>query len=299
VAWEDAVSVSVHGRPFDNLRKVLGRAAKIGVLTDRCCSAAAICRWLVEAEVEEYEVVVLENLGAASERLRRGRPAALLDETFAPLNVVLLLRRADWTLPPRLERSPLGTPEEAFEHRRTGDGLITKTEVRAVTLARLQPLPTDIGWDLGAGSGAVSIEWARLLTDGLVYAVERDTASYERLQRNLRRHRAYNVVPVRGEAPACLTELPDADGVFVGGSGGHLEALVRLALTRLRPGGRLVANFVLLEHVHDFLQMTRALGLEPDLVWLSAARGRPLVGKTMLEPLTPVAIVSVSQGGRP
>jgi precorrin-6Y C5,15-methyltransferase (decarboxylating) len=131
----------------------------------------------------------------------------------------------------------------------------------------------------------------------MVYAVERDAASYERLQRNLRHHRAYNVVPVLGEAPACLTELPDADGVFIGGSGGRLEALVRLALARLRPAGRLVANFVLLEHVYEFLQVTRSLGLEPDLVWLSAARGRPLVGKTMLEPLTPVAIVSVTQGG--
>jgi precorrin-6Y C5,15-methyltransferase (decarboxylating) len=297
VAWDDAVWASVHGRPFDNLRKVLGRAAKIGVLTDRCCSAEAICRWLVDANVEEYEVVVLENLGAATERLTRGKPEALLGETFAPLNVVLLLRRADWSLPPRGERSPLGAPETAFEHRRTGDGLITKAEVRAVTLARLQPVPTDIGWDLGAGSGAVSIEWARLLTDGLVYAVERDPASYARLQGNVRRHRAYNVVPVSGEAPDCVAQLPDPDGVFIGGSGGHLDGLVRLALSRLRPGGRLVANFILLEHIHDFLQLARALGHEPEIVWLSVARGRPLVGKTMLEPLTPVAIVSVSQTG--
>jgi precorrin-6B C5,15-methyltransferase / cobalt-precorrin-6B C5,C15-methyltransferase len=296
VSWDDATWVSVHGRPFEHLRKVLGRAAKIGVLTDTCCSAEAICRWLVEHEVEEYEVAVLENLGSEAERLLRGQPSALLAETFAQLNVVLLLRRSDWSLPPRSERSLLGTPESTFEHRRTGDGLITKAEIRAVTLARLQPLPTDIAWDIGAGSGAVAIEWARLLRDGMVYAVERDAQRYERLQANLRRHRAYNVVPVLGEAPTCLRELPDPDGVFLGGSGGHLPTLLHQACSRLRPGGRLVANFVLLEHVHEAQQTAKALGLDADLVWLSVARGKSLAGKTMLEPLTPVAIVRMTQG---
>jgi precorrin-6B C5,15-methyltransferase / cobalt-precorrin-6B C5,C15-methyltransferase len=298
IPWDDATWVSVHGRPFDQLRKALGRAAKIGVLTDPCCSAEAICRWLVEHGVEEYEVAVLENLGSDAERLVRGRPSALLAETFARLNVVLLLRRVDWELPPRQERSLLGTPEQAFEHRRTGDGLITKAEIRAVTLARLQPLPTDIAWDIGAGSGAVAIEWGRLLQDGMVYAVERDAERYERLQANVRQHRAYNVVPVLGEAPECFAELPDPDGVFIGGSGGHLPALLRQACSRLRPSGRLVANFVLLEHIHETQHTARELGLDVDLVWLSVARGRPLAGKTMLEPLTPVAIVRMTQGER-
>jgi precorrin-6B C5,15-methyltransferase / cobalt-precorrin-6B C5,C15-methyltransferase len=298
ISWEDATWVSVHGRPFDQLRKVLGRSAKIGVLTDACCSAEAICRWLVEYGVEEYEVAVLENLGSDAERVVRGQPAALHTETFAPLNVVLLLRRADWQLPSRQERALLGTPEQTFEHRRTGDGLITKAEIRAVTLARLQPLPTDIAWDIGAGSGAVAIEWGRLLQHGMVYAVERDADRYERLQANVRRHRAYNVVPVLGEAPACLAELPDPDGVFIGGSGGQLPALLRQACSRLRPAGRLVANFVLLEHVHEAQHTAHALGLLADLVWLSVARGRPLAGKTMLEPLTPVAIVRMTQGER-
>jgi precorrin-6Y C5,15-methyltransferase (decarboxylating) len=299
VSWDDATWVSVHGRPFECLRKVLGRAAKIGVLTDQCCSAEAICRWLVEHGVEEYEVAVLENLGSDVERVVRGRPSVLLAETFAQLNVVLLLRRSDWKLPPRQERSLLGTPEESFEHRRTGDGLITKAEIRAVTLARLQPLATDIAWDVGAGSGAVAIEWGRLLQDGMVYAVERDAERYERLQANVWRHRAHNVVPVLGEAPACLADLPDPDGIFIGGSGGHLPALLRQACSRLRPGGRLVANFVLLEHVHEAQHTAHLLGLDADLIWLSVARGRPLAGKTMLEPLTPVAIVRVTQGEHP
>jgi precorrin-6Y C5,15-methyltransferase (decarboxylating) len=299
VSWDDATWVSLHGRPFESLRKVLGRAAKIGVLTDTCCSAEAICRWLVDAGVEEYEVAVLENLGSATERLVRGQPSALLGETFAPLNVVLLLRRLDWKAPPRQACSLLGTPEPAFEHRRTGDGLITKAEVRAVTLARLQPLPTDTAWDIGAGSGAVAIEWSHLLSAGLVYAVERDAERYTRLQANVRRHRAYNVVPVLGEAPACLAELPDPDGIFLGGSGGHLPALLEQAYRRLRPGGHVVANFVLLEHVHEAQQVAKALGLDSDIVWLSVARGRPLAGKTMLEPLTPVAIVRMTREEQP
>jgi precorrin-6B C5,15-methyltransferase / cobalt-precorrin-6B C5,C15-methyltransferase len=294
IPWEDAAWVSVHARPFDNLRKVLGRFAKIGVLTDSCQSAEAICLWLVESGIDEYEVAILENLGSADERLIRGRPEMLLGQTFASLNVVLLLRRFDWILPPRSERALLGTPEEVFDHRRTGEGMITKAEVRAVTLARLQPLPTDVVWDIGAGSGAVSVEWGRLLTHGVVYAIERDMEMFAHLQANVRRHRAYNVIPIRGEAPACLAELPDPDAIFIGGSGGRLGAIVCTALSRLRPGGRLVANFILLEHVHEAQQLAKAQGLAADLVWLSAARSKSLAGKTSLEPLTPIAIMSIT-----
>ena len=294
IPWEDAAWVSVHARPFDNLRKVLGRYAKVGVLTDSCQTAEAICRWLADAQIDEYEVAVLENLGAADERLTRGRPEALLGRTFAPLNVVLLVRRSDWITPPRTAGALLGTPENAFDHRRTGEGMITKAEVRAVTLARLRPLPTDVVWDVGAGSGAVSVEWGRLLTRGIVYAVERDAETFAQLQANVRRHRSYNVVPIHGEAPACLAELPDPEGVFIGGSGGHLGAILREALHRLRPGGRLVANFILLEHLHEAQQLAKTLGVAADLVWLSAARGKSLAGRTALEPLTPIAILSIT-----
>jgi len=171
--------------------------------------------------------------------------------------------------------------------------------VRAVTLARLQPLPTDVVWDIGAGSGAVSVEWGRLLTHGVVYAIERDVEMFAHLQANVRRHRAYNVTPIRGEAPACLAELPDPDAIFIGGSGGKLGAIVRTALSRLRPGGRLVANFILLEHVHEAQQLAKAQGLAADLVWLSAARSKSLAGKTSLEPLTPIAILSITPASPP
>jgi precorrin-6Y C5,15-methyltransferase (decarboxylating) len=292
--WEDAVWVSIHARPFENLRQVLGRHATIGVLTDSCQTAEAICRWLVETQIDEYDVAVLENLGAANERLSQGRPQALLGQTFAPLNVVLLVRRADWVSPPRATSALLGTPESAFDHRRTGDGMITKAEVRAVTLARLQPLSTDVAWDIGAGSGAVSVEWGRLLSHGMVYAVEREVETFARLQTNVHDHRAYNVMPIHAEAPACMADLPDPDGVFIGGSGGQLGAILSAVLKRLRPGGRVVANFILLEHVHEAQQWAKAHGLEADLVWLSAARSKALAGMTSLEPLTPVAILSIT-----
>ncbi len=298
VPWEDAAWVSLHARPFEQLRKVLGRFAKIGVLTDGCQTPEAICRWLVDAGVDEYEIAVLENLGSPEERLVRGRPETLLGETFAPLNVVLLLRRPDWPMPPRAERALLGNPEDAFDHRRTGEGLITKAEVRAVTLARLQPLSTDVVWDIGAGSGAVSVEWGRLLTHGLVYAVEREPDAYTRLQANLRRHVAYNVIPIQDEAPQCLGKLPDPDGIFIGGSGGHLAAILQESLSRLRPGGRLVANFILLEHIYEAQQLTKAMGLVADMVWLSVARAKALAGMTSWEPLTPIAILSVIRGER-
>jgi precorrin-6B C5,15-methyltransferase / cobalt-precorrin-6B C5,C15-methyltransferase len=297
--WEDAVWVSIHARPFENLRRVLGRYATIGVLTDGSQTPEAICHWLVEARIDEYDVAVLENLGTADERLSQGRPEALLGQHFAPLNVVLLVRRNEWASPPRATSALLGTPESAFDHRRTGEGMITKAEVRAVTLARLQPLPTDVAWDIGAGSGAVSVEWGRLLSRGMVYAVERDVQTFVRLQTNVHDHRAYNVVPIHAEAPACMADLPDPDGVFIGGSGGQLTAILSTVLKRLRPGGRVVANFILLEHVHEAQQWAKSHGVEVDLVWLSIARSKVLAGMTSLEPLTPMAILSITPAARP
>ena len=91
-----------------------------------------------------------------------------------------------------------------------------------------------------------------------------------------------------------MAELPDPDGVFIGGSGGQLAAILSAALKRLRPGGRVVANFILLEHVHEAQQWAKAHGLESDLVWLSVARSKPLAGMTSLEPLTPIAILSIT-----
>jgi precorrin-6Y C5,15-methyltransferase (decarboxylating) len=156
-----------------------------------------------------------------------------------------------------------GGPEHEFAHR---DGMITKSEVRAVALGKLQLPRTGVLWDVGAGSGSVAIEAARLCPGLRVVAVERDNESADRIEANARVHSVV-VDVVRGTAPGALARLPDPDRIFIGGGG--LDAL-DAALHRLRPGGVVVASYALLDRAVVGWQR---LG---NIVEVTISRGAPV-----------------------
>jgi precorrin-6Y C5,15-methyltransferase (decarboxylating) len=180
-------------------------------------------------------------------------------------------------------------PEAVYAHR---DGQITKAEVRAVSLSKLRLRPGAVLWDVGAGCGSVSLEAAALLVGGRVYAVERDPAQLGYLQANAAARPMPALAIVAGEAPAALAGLPDPDAVFLGGSGGRLEAVLAHVAARLRPGGRLVANFATLEHLHLATSWLNAQGWAMDLVQLAVARADDLAGLTHLVALNPVFVLT-------
>lgn len=290
LAWHDAALLSAHGRPLDSILPAALLAPKAAILTDERNSPSAIAQALLDAGDEDAPAHVFEHLGGAAERHVAGRLSSLVGQKFAPLNV-LIIRHCG---PPR--PWPLGLPESAFSHRR---GLITKSEVRAVTLARLRLHERAVLWDIGAGCGSVSIEAAALLRAGRVYAVERDPEQIQYLQENRRRLAAGNVCIVPGEAPKALAGLPEPDAVFVGGSGGRLEAILRVAAGRLRATGRLVANLATLEHLEQINQLARSEGWETEVVQVSASRGATTAGLTRLEALNPVFVVTIAGPGSP
>jgi precorrin-6Y C5,15-methyltransferase (decarboxylating) len=277
--WHDAVVVSLHGRPLEALLPALrAREGKIAVLTDPCNGPAAIAELLRgTGAAEDYALWVCENLGGPDERLSRHRPTALLQDDFSPLNVVLLLREPGETVP---DVPLLGIPEEALLHR--GD-LITRREVRLLALCRLELRPGEVLWDVGAGSGSVAIEAARLSPALDVYAVERDPDAFGRLRTNLRRF-APGVQAVAGAAPAALAGLPDPDAVFVGGSGGALAGILAEVGRRLRPGGRVVLCCISVENFAAAWARLGELGLGPEATSVQLARSRPLGRLHCLEP---------------
>ena len=286
VPWHDAAVLSAHGRP---LERVLGRAMAshtFAVLTDAVNTPAAVARALLEGGMEDAEAAVCEHLGGPRERVVRARLSAIAEQTFAPLNVLVVLRQPSAV---RWGRPLIGQPESAYAHAR---GLITKAEVRAVSLGRLGLERAEVVWDVGAGSGAVAIEAASLRLDALVYAVERDAEQYRLLLANVRRYTAGNVRPVFGAAPAALADLPDPDAVFVGGAGGRLGEVLEAAGARLRPGGCLVLNLVLLEHLHAALAWLRARGWAVDVTQVAAARGTPTGEGVRLAALNPVFVLA-------
>jgi len=217
---------------------------------------------------------------------------------FPQPNVVILERATGSSA----ESEPvLGLADADFAHQGRGAGegagLITKLEVRAVSLAKLGLTPGSQVWDIGAGSGAVGLEAGRIAYAGHVWAIERSPARAADARANARRLRAGNYSLIEGEAPAGLAAWPDPDAVFIGGSGGALAALIELIAVRLRPGGRLVLNLVTLENLATATATLERAGLAWDLIQLAVARSQPILGLHRLAALNPVWILSATRPG--
>jgi precorrin-6B C5,15-methyltransferase / cobalt-precorrin-6B C5,C15-methyltransferase len=259
--WDDATVVSAHGRPLpDAMARVVG--PKVAVLTSPDNPPEAIGGALHRAGDVVREVFVLSRLGEAEEVIVQTDVEGLAKGTFNPLSVVVLLGH---DRPAHAAPLSWGLPESAFSHR---NGMITKAEVRAVALGKLSLPLTGVMWDVGAGSGSIAVECARLRPALRVIAVERNAEDAARITDNARRH-GVTVEVACGAAPPALASLPDPDRVFVGGGG---VDVLDAALTRLRPGGLVVATYALIERAGE---AQKRLG---NLVQISVARGVPTGG---------------------
>ncbi len=289
--WHDACVVSLHGRPLRTLLPALERhERKIAVFTDADNHPAAIGRLVCEQGLgSDYVLCVCENLGCELERITRWAPADLEEEKFASLNLVVLLAKADAQARGANQLPLLGLPESALQHR---GGLITKRAVRVQALCELELHAGDVLWDIGAGSGSVAVEAARLAPSLDVYAVEK---APEHLRENLQRFGLNNIHLVDGVAPAVLTDLPDPDAVFIGGSGGRLSAILEHAFHRLRPGGRLVVSCIALETLSLAWNWLSERGLQPQATSLQLAHSRPLGSLHCLEPEHPIFLVRINK----
>lgn len=197
---------------------------------------------------------------------------------------------------PGLNRA-LGLPDDAFEQRRPNKGQITKREVRAVSLYSLGLRQDSVVWDIGAGTGSVSVEAALIASEGQVYAIERDTDSLPLLEANVVNLGSDNIHIVNGEAPAALKSLPNPDSVFVGGSGGNLSEILEYANARLKPNGIIVVNLAVLERTSETYHLLKKLGLTAEITQVASSRGNEMPdGAVRLEALNPVFIVSGRRG---
>jgi len=310
--WQDAGLVSVHGRALAPVIDAARRYLKLAILTDDEHTPATVARALLKAGVSDRRAVVCERLGGAAERVVETRLAGLPTQQFDPLNVLLLLTdrgggtsEATDEVAAETDRRAAttgwipGLPDEAFAQRFPREGLITKREVRVLSLAALavHTRPAVI-WDVGAGTGSVAIEAALLNPAATVYAIERDAESLEHIRENCARLAARNVAIVAGEAPGVCAGLPAPDAIFVGGSGGALAELIDLAVARLLPGGRLVLNLATLEGLQVAQATLRGHGWPPSITQVSVARGTPVGALTRLHALNPVFIVAAMKGDR-
>ncbi len=291
--WDDAAFLSLHGRPLEGLLTRLRCLSKAAVFTDEENSPPRIAAYMTEQGETSWRAWVCENLGGPDERVRSFDLAELVGVVdVAPLNVLLLVRtEPNWRPPPTI---PF-LHEDTFAKRVPKKGLITKREIRLLSLAALHVRSNSVVWDIGAGSGSLSIEAALLAPEGRVYAIEVDPEGVEISRDNLRAHGVDNVRVVAGRAPEVLAELEPPDAVFVGGSKGSMDGIIDLVIERLRSGGRLVVNAITLENTNEAYQAIRRRGLTPEVTLLQISRAEPLAQYLRYEALNPIQIFAVTK----
>ena len=278
--WQDWLLRSAHGTDCDAVEAVC-HGSPVFFLTGGKRSPAALCRELTDAGLGFLNVHVGEDLGTTREHITGGTAAELAERDFSPLNVML-------TEPaPRPMRRVPGIPDAEF--LRAEKIPMTKQEVRAAALAKLAVGPADVCWDIGAGTGSVSVELA--LQCRAVWGIERDEAALALAEENRKKHGAWNLRLIKGEAPAALAGLPAPDAVFVGGSGGRLREILR-AVHEINPGARVCVSAIALESLHDALSILRELGYETEATQLAVSRSRSTGGLTLMLAQNPVYLIN-------
>jgi len=266
-ALQDTETVSLHGRPIDLLRPLLHPGARILALTSDGEAPAEVAQLLTRTGFGPSNLTLLEALGGPDERIRSTRAEAFDIENVNPLNVLAIDVRAE--LEARILPLAAGMPDALFEH----DGQITKREIRAATLSALAPRRGELLWDIGAGSGSISIEWMLTHPSMRAIAVEADSERAARIRRNAAACGVPGLTVVEGTAPQALHGLERPDAVFIGG-GGSDAGVLDAAVDTLSLGGRLVANAVTLEM--EALLLGRHAALGGDLIRIAVSRASPI-----------------------
>ncbi|MEE9615080.1 MAG: precorrin-6y C5,15-methyltransferase (decarboxylating) subunit CbiE [Thermodesulfobacteriota bacterium] len=295
--WNGAAVVSVHGRGgrggrgMDRAIEEIIKHKKAAVYTDPKNTPAAVARAMVESGAGGYKVFLCESLGQKGEKVTSGTLGSIARrKKFAPLNVMILIKK-DNALPEKRNLPPFGLPDKLFA--RAG-GMITKEEIRTVSLSKLSLRPDSTVWDIGSGSGSVAIEAARLAPGGEVYAIEKSASRVKDIRKNKKTFRVGNLHIIHGTAPACLTggKLPSPDSVFIGGGGAGLPEIFRHVCQRLKPGGRLVVNAVTMETIGEASRLLKKRGWEWDVVSMNIARKKNVGELSLLNAENPVFIIT-------
>ncbi|KAF3982273.1 MAG: precorrin-6y C5,15-methyltransferase (decarboxylating) subunit CbiE [Methylococcales symbiont of Hymedesmia sp. n. MRB-2018] len=305
VAWQDAHIVSVHskdagewskGASSDHglypLLQAIFNHDKLAILTSPDNTPDRIARMMLIANIaDQFTISVAENLLSDDERvISRSNIESIAEQNFNGNNIVILQRQQK-----TIEKIIFGVQDSDFLQRKPDKGLITKREVRAVSLARMQLKTHSIVWDIGAGSGAVGLEAARICSHGYVYAVEKNSADFEIASTNAENFEIYNYHLINNKAPLGMESWPKPDAVFIGGTGGELAPLISLCLQQLNTDGWLVMNFVTVENLATAIETLKKQQAVWDITQLQASRSQAILNMNRLKAENPVWIVSAQR----
>ena len=287
--WQDATLVSAHGREHDAVGAIQSNA-KTFCITGGKTKVDDICRSLVERGLGDVQVVAGERLSYDDERIIEGAAAELAEMTFENLTVMLAVN-------PKPVARPFAAPSLADGDFLRGKAPMTKEEVRALVISKLHIAAGHTVWDVGAGTGSVSVEAALAASRGTVCAIERNADAIELMRKNREAFGLTNLVVVEGEAPAALVDLPAPDRVFIGGSAGNLDAIIETALSA-NPRARICVTAITLETLSSMLECLRSRGIEgADIVQVSVARADKVGSYHLMRAENPIYIITADFDG--
>jgi precorrin-6Y C5,15-methyltransferase (decarboxylating) len=295
--WEEAYLTNLQTHSLETVLDRIRTAETVGLFPSDKEGPAEIARALLARGLDYFRMYVCENLGGPDERVTQGELRDLQDMEFAPLNVVILKRK-----PGRPDRPAMaarfrqfGNPDDVFAQSRPKSGLITQAEVRSIALAEMAIQSASVVWDIGAGSGSVAIEAARLSDPGPVYAIEQDAADFHLILANAEAFGVRNLHAVHGIAPDVFTELPAPDAVFVGGTGHEVARLLESAWDALRPGGRMVVNVATLESLSAAHAVLKRLAGSVRVLLVNIARGTEQLETLRFEAVNPTFVLHIGK----
>jgi precorrin-6Y C5,15-methyltransferase (decarboxylating) len=298
--WGEAFFISLHGGPdpakrrkleyeLEEVPALIKRYGRLGILTDKVNNPSEIARMLHSSSLTHHlpiRMYVCERLGYPDERIIEGAPGEIVNMTFVDPNVVIVLNPEHQGQGDKRD-TRFGLKEEEIQHSR---GLITKDEVRAVTIHKLRLPQKGIFWDIGAGSGSVSIEVARINPELMVFAIEKNDEQVENIQTNITRFDISNIRVIKGQAPDALRELPAPDRVFIGGSGGRLEEIVEVSAKK---GAEImVINATTIETLQEALNALETKGFNTEVCQVSVSSSRKINQKRHMAAHNPVFIIT-------
>lgn len=305
LAWQDLKICSAHNKDTGEwqtgsdsqhslyfLLQQLHQHDKLAVFTSPENSPDRIARMLkTEGFESDFTLTVVENILRPDENIIEAIDInTATKKSFANLNIVILQR-----INKKTNSVILGCADHLYKQRKPNKGLITKREVRVVSLARMQLHQNSIVWDIGAGSGSVGLEASRLCPNGHVYAIEKNTEDFNIASQNKKAMRVTNYTLVNAKAPALLELWPDPDAIFIGGSGGELAELISICISRMLSNACLVMNFVTIENMATAVESLKSFNITWDVTQLSAARSKPILHMNRLQAENPVWIVTAQK----
>lgn len=296
-SWDDALLVNLSQADWRRTVERIRGAEKVGLFTTDESTPDRIAARLLEVGIDYFTAYVCEHLGSPNERVTHGDLSEIATKSFSTLNVMILVRKPgipEAAVLPRGKRV-FGNPDTEFLQSQPRRDLVTPGEVRALALAEMALTPGAIVWDVGAGSGSVAIEAARLAPHGSVYAIESDPDDVHLIAENARRFGVFHLTPVHGVAPEAWRELPDPTSIFVDGTGRSVAQITRAAFARLVPGGRIVISVGAPERLTDVRAALIELAGDADVLMINVARGIAQLETTRFQAVNPSFLITATK----